>query len=188
MRETKDINFLINDSNYDNNEGEKKKQSISAVNIAIFVVVLLFALATLLMPKIYLDRLESQVTAIENQIADAKYAEINAVKAELSSITQLVQNKKVIITAIDYSAVNASQTLMAIKQAMPYGCYFTKFVFDVDALKISIKTDNSLIASEFMGNLDRLKLMTRETERIEYETSDSNVLFNIDYKISETEE
>ena len=140
------------------------------------------------MPKIYLDRLESQVTAIENQIADAKYAEINAVKAELSSITQLVQNKKVIITAIDYSAVNASQTLMAIKQAMPYGCYFTKFVFDVDALKISIKTDNSLIASEFMGNLDRLKLMTRETERIEYETSDSNVLFNIDYKISETEE
>ena len=36
-----------------------------------------------------------------------------------------------------------------------------------------------------MGNLDRLSLLSRVTESIEYDYSDSQVLFSINYKITE---
>lgn len=184
----KDINFLINDLNHESNNTGEKKQGISVTSIAIMVVLLLSAVATLLIPKIYLDRLESQVQAIETQIADVKYAEINAVKNELISITQKVNNKKMVISAIDYSAVNASQSLMVVEQAMPVSAFLTNFRFNVDRLEVGIKTENALIASEFMGNLDRLSLLSRETESIEYDYSDSEVLYKINYTITEAKE
>ncbi len=184
----KDINFLINDFNNESNDMRDKKQSVSVVSIAILVILLLFAAVTLLLPKIYLDRLENQVKAIENQIADVKYAEINTVKNELSSITQKVNNKKMVISAIDYSAVNASQSLMVVEQAMPVSAFLTNFRFNVDRLEVGIKTENALIASEFMGNLDRLSLLSRETESIEYDYSDSEVLYKINYTITEAKE
>ena len=134
----KDINFLINDFNNESNDMRDKKQSVSVVSIAILVILLLFAAVTLLLPKIYLDRLENQVKAIENQIADVKYAEINTVKNELSSITQKVNNKKLVISAIDSSAVNASQALMVVEQAIPAAAFFTEFRIDVDNLDLTI--------------------------------------------------
>ena len=184
----KDINFLINDFNNESNDMRDKKQSVSVVSIAILVILLLFAAVTLLLPKIYLDRLENQVKAIENQIADVKYAEINTVKNELSNITQKVNNKKLVISAIDSSAVIASQALMVVEQAIPAAAFFTEFRFDVDNLDLTIKAENALIASEFMGNLDRLSLLSRVTESIEYDYSDSQVLFSINYKITEAKE
>lgn len=181
----KDINFLVSESSLEKGNLEKQSRDTTAQKIVIIILSITFAVAILFVPSIILQYYKSQVQTVEKQMIDVKYREVRSVKAQHSSITAKVDEKKTIIKSIESQSVPASQILVAIDAALPAGCYLSNVNFDGNSLEIKGFADSSLLAAEFMGNLDRLSLFTRVTEGIQLEQTQSPVTYSISYIVSE---
>lgn len=181
----KDINFLVSESALEKGSLEKQSKDMTAQKIIIIILSVTFAVAILFIPGIILQQYKNQVKAVEDQMIDAKYREVRSVKAQLSSVTTMVDGKKAVIKSIDSQSVPASQILIAIEAALPAGCYLSSVDFQNNSVAIKGVADSSLLAAEFIGNLDRLSLFTRVTDSIQIEQAQSPIAYNINYIVSE---
>lgn len=184
----KDINFLISESALEKGNLEAQNKDMTAQKIVIIVLCVTFAVAILFAPGFYLGSIKKQITAVEAQINDAKFREVRSVKAQLASITAIVDGKKAIINGIDSRSVPSSQILASIESALPSGCYLSSVSFAQNSVEVKGIADSSLLAAEFMGNLDRLTLFTRMTDSIQIEQAQSPISYNIKYIVAEVEE
>ena len=181
----KDINFLFSESIVDKMEDtEKKKTGISTGKIILAVLVSLIAVGILLAPGFYLSRIKTQVEKAEASLLDPKYAEVRNVKAKLESTTAELNKKKAVINDIDSKSLASSQVLLMVEQAAPLGCYFSSLSYSGSDLKLSGKADSSRVVSELISNLDRLHTLSRMTESVTLEQTQSPVKYNISYGVS----
>lgn len=182
----KDINFLFSETIPDKMEEntEKKKTSVKPGIIIAIVLVSLIAVGILLAPGFYLSRLEKQIEKAEDSLADPKYMEVRNVKARLESANTELNKKKTIINDIDSKSLTASQVLLMVEHAIPSGCYFTGLNYSGADLKLSGKAESSLVVAELMSNMDRLNTLSRMTESVWLEQTQSPFVFNLSYGVS----
>lgn len=176
----KDINFLVEEKPFE--DGLKKEdKSTAAVKILALILVFAVGVAILFVPSTYVRILERRAITIENKLADEKYKEVKAVKAQLSQTISKVSNKKVIINAIDSEYIPASQMLLIVENALPSGCYLKSLNFNGKSVIINGIAENSLIVNDFLGNLSRLKLFTINTHNISIDESQKSVEFSMTF-------
>ncbi len=182
----KDINFLFTETIAENNEeAENKKGNASTGYVIITVLISLVAVGVLLAPGYYLKKLDKQITSVEQQLTDQKYIELRNVKAKLDAINTAVNGKKAIINDIDSKSMAGSQILLIAEQAVPPNCYFKSLKYSGGSLNLSGKAGSSFVFAELMSNLDRLSSLSRLTESLSLEETQSNFEFNIGYSVSQ---
>jgi len=174
----KDINFLVEENPFAERL-EKEKKSIPAVKITVVVLVIAICTAILLAPGIYVRILEGRASAIENKLTDAKYSEVRVVKSQLSQITNKVKSKKAIINRIDADNIPASQMLLVIQNALPSGCFLNSLNYNGKSFTIKGAAESSFIVTDYMANLDRLKLFECTSHNISLGETQSAVEFSI---------
>lgn len=183
----KDINFL---DTMQGVKGEKKEQkkSVPAAQIIILVIFLTIGISVLFIPQVMITSLEKQISAVEQSMYDTKYAELRNVKALLTNITQVVDEKKAVIRDIDEKNYSASQILILVEQALPADCYISAFNFSDGSIQLSGVAESSLIYAEFLSHLDRLDQMGRKTGTLTIEKSNVPVDFTLQYSVQKKQE
>lgn len=176
----KDINFLVSENPFEDGL-QKDKKSFSAVKAIALVLVIAVGMAVLLAPGIYVKMLDARASAIERKLADERFNEVRSVKAELNQVTKMVDNKKAIINGIDAENIPASQALLIIKNALPSGCYLKSINFNGNSVTISGVAKNSIIVSDFLGKMDRLKLFESSSQGISLKETQDSVEFSTTY-------
>jgi len=176
----KDINFLVSENPFER-ELKKEKKSASAVKVIALVLVMAVGTAILLAPGIYVRILDGRALAVEQKLTDAKYSEVRTVKAQLANVTRKVDNKKAVINGIDARNIPASQALLIIENALPSGCYLRSVKFSGNSVSVSGVAENSLIVSDFLGKMDRLKLFESSSQGMSLKETQSAVEFSVTY-------
>jgi len=178
----KDINFLVEETPFEEGLKEEKK-SIPAVKITAVVLVIAVGIAVLLAPGIYVRILEGRASAIEKKLTDAKYNEVRAVKSELSSVTGSINNKKSIINAIDNQNVPASQILLTVRNALPSGCFLNSVNYNGKSVTIKGFAESNFIAVDYVNNLQRLKIFESGNLNMSINESESSPEFTLNYTV-----
>lgn len=178
----KDINFLVEENPFEG-QLQKEKKSIPAVKITALVLVIAVGIAVLLAPGMYVRILEARASAIEKKLTDVKYSEVKAVKAQLSQVTNKVNSRKAIINAIDAENLPASQILLIAKNALPSGCFIKSVNYNGKSFTISGFSESSLIAMDYLSNLERLQLFESSSQKVPLNETQSVVEFSITFNL-----
>ncbi|NLN65329.1 MAG: PilN domain-containing protein [Clostridiaceae bacterium] len=180
----KDINFLVTEPLASTKEGAKGKQkSVPAVQIIIFILCLSIAVLALFIPGIMIDRIEKQISDVEHSMTDPKYAALRSAKADLMTITQVVDRKKTVIKDIDQKNPSASQILLLVKQAVPADCYIKSINFSGSTISLSGVAGSSIVYAEFVSNLDRLQQLESHAGALSMEQSLVPVEYSLQYTV-----
>jgi Tfp pilus assembly protein PilN len=181
----KDINFLVNDTALGAREANEKQKTVVSIGKTILVILSLTA-ATLLLfvPGIIISGMESEISEIEQSMLDPKYRELRDTKAQLQIVTDTLNSKKAIINDIDAKSLEASQVILMVENAIPAGCYITSVNYSGSTLELKGKAESSLAYAELLGNLDSLKLLSRNSSNLDLMQTADSIEYSVQYSVA----
>lgn len=152
----KDINLLPEEIKNMVEAESTNKTGPAAKKVVGVILVLAFVAITILAPRIYIQGVNIRLAIIQSQLKSKTYDEVRALNTQIASNNTAINAKKEIITLIDRQSYPLSETLNALRQVAPKGCYINSVSYDTKTLTITGFTNDSVQPAEFLSNVDRL--------------------------------
>lgn len=174
------------DSTVEANKEKGGKKAFSKVKGIFFaVVVIIIVCGSLAGPKAYMSQLDRTSENLDKAINDPKYNETNQVNRQLSELNNVMGVKKTIINDIDKMSYPMTEVFTAMRNACPKGCYITNLDYNGSQIRISGYASDTLLAAEFMSNLDSLEHLSKNssTENFAVEKANASTQFSFTYDV-----
>ncbi|MCX7748977.1 MAG: PilN domain-containing protein [Clostridia bacterium] len=180
----KDINLLPEEVKAPIMQVKKSSMSISPKFVIVALFVLIIAIATLWLPKLYVTSIEARVEAVNQELESVKYNELKTVKDRVQMVENTISQKKKIINFIDSENYPVSQFLQSIIQSVPKGVDIYSISYQSKSLRISGKQQSYRAADEFISNLSRLGFMSSSENLQTISLDELGKSFYFDYTFS----
>lgn len=139
------------------------KVNLKGKAIAIGIAIGIVAIGLLAAPKIYIKVQNIRLESLQKEMQSSKYAEINAVNAEFSSVSAALTLKQNTIDAIDKQTYSVNEIIQAIKNSLPAGVSLTNLSYDSATLSLDVKSPDINKIAEFLLNMNRLNYISVKT-------------------------
>jgi Tfp pilus assembly protein PilN len=151
--------------------------------VAVLIVVLVFAIASVITPRIYVGSLERHTALIKAEIESDRYDEIKKVNSDLAAIQATVTVKKEVINKINSSQPQITDILNYVQQAVPQGITIQGFEYGDKKMSISGYTKDSTAVAEYISNLTRLSAFADYTANATFSFGKANAgdKFKLDF-------
>lgn len=164
-------------------EKKEGRTHVKAVILGIAVVVAIAA--TLAAPRVYMRELDAAAAGLTKMVSDPKYNETNTVNKQLEIMNKQLELKKEVIKDIDKISHPLTEIFTSLRHACPKGCYITGMDFDGKKIRISGVASDSLLAAEFMSNLDSLDNLKKDSssESLSVGKVNASIRYSFTYNI-----
>lgn len=155
----KDINLLPEDIKSASSYAPGKSDSNTGTVIkAIAVLIFLGAFigATLVAPKIYIKKLEADLSSIEKYIEDPKFDEVKKVNADIAAVKSVIASKNDVMETVDKKIYPINEVLIAVNNSFPRGTTLNSINYKNNKVKLTGYTDDILAIAELVARINRL--------------------------------
>lgn len=152
---------------------------------------ILFVLTSIIVPKVYVARLQDYSASIRAEIGSNRYTEVKKLNEELDTIQAAISQKKDVISSINDSQILMTDMINYVKQAAPKGLAINALDYGDNNISISGNANNSTSVAEFISNLTRQNVFSDYTSyaTLSYDetfSQDDKAKNEITYKIEYT--
>ena len=165
-------------------EGKKAFTGISPKVLVLSVVIVAILCAGLIIPNLYIKKIDSQISSTEKSLSETKYVEINSINTQIASVTSQIAAKSDVISSIDNSSFPMEDLLNSVSEAAPKGCMINSVRFSQGTMAIEGVAADSITATEFVNNVNRLSFIAMDSQNdIQIEKS-GNIGYSFQYKFN----
>lgn len=158
-----------------------KEKKILGKAVAILVVILIVAAASILSPTIYVNALESRAVSIQAEIDSSKYAEVKSINSKIVTVQTTLDKKSDVINSIS-QGVQISEILNYAQEAVPKGVSINGMQYNDKQLVISGTAKDRTAVAEYIANLNRLNIFSDFVSAATYSYGKTNSM--LEYKLN----
>lgn len=155
----KDINLLPEDIKSASSYSPGSSSSGIGVSLKVITVLVLIALligATLVAPKVYISKLEADLSKIEKYIEDSKFDEVKKVNADIAAVKSVLASKNDVMETVDKNIYPINEILIAVNNSIPRGTSLNRIEYRSNKITLVGFTEDALAIAELVAKINRL--------------------------------
>lgn|GEM_PF-643901 len=165
-------------------------ERLSIKTLVICLTIIIFVLSSIIIPKVYVARLQDYSASIKAEIESNKYSEVKKLNKELEAVQEAISLKKDVISNINDRQILITNLINYVKQAAPKGITINAIDYGDNNIAISGNAKSSIAVAEFISNLTRQNMFSDYTSyaTLSYdetfsrdEKSKNEIAFKIEY-------
>ncbi|AEV68046.1 PilN domain-containing protein [Acetivibrio clariflavus] len=155
----KDINLLPEDIKSASAYAPGKPDSNAGTVFKVIGVLLfmgIFIIASLVAPKIYIKKLEADLSSIEKYMEDSKFDEVKKVNADIDAIKGVIASKNDVMETVDKNIYPINEVLIIVNNSLPRGTTLNGIDYKNNKIKLTGYTNDILAIAELVAKINRL--------------------------------